>query len=111
MKNESGLDPIGYRVLVKPVEVEQKTKGGILLPDQKKDQDQFKQSYGVLVAKGDLAFSRGTPGTDSYVRFHDAPLVGQAVRYREYAGLSILGDDGERWTLMDDDDIIGKETA
>lgn len=86
--------PLGARVLVKPEEEEEKTSGGIVLPDTAKKRPQV----GTVVAVG--------PG-----RLLDngqyAPLsvkVGDKVVYSRYGGNEIKID-GEEYILLEEDSL------
>ena len=46
----------GYHVLVRPVSIKEKTKGGILLPDSTRDDMAYLTTVGQVVAMGDLAY-------------------------------------------------------
>jgi len=46
----------GFHVLVRPVSIKQKTKGGILLPDSTRDDMAYLTTVGEVVALGDLAY-------------------------------------------------------
>src|SRR6056300_28454 len=47
----------GFHVLVRPVSIKQKTKGGILLPDSTRDDMAYLTTVGEVVALGDLAYN------------------------------------------------------
>ena len=57
MDNPSGITPTEYKVLIDPIEVEEKTAGGIFIPDEIKDRDQFAQQKGRILATSPLAFT------------------------------------------------------
>ncbi|MEO0852159.1 MAG: co-chaperone GroES [Cyanobacteria bacterium J06648_11] len=94
--NVSTLKPLGDRVLVKVAEREEKTAGGILLPDAAREKPQV----GEVAATG--------PG-----RHNDAgELVavdvktGDKVLYSKYAGTEVkLGDD-DTYMLLTERDIL-----
>ena len=46
----------GYHLLVLPVAVKQKTKGGIILPDKVKDDVAYLTTVAKVLKKGDLAY-------------------------------------------------------
>ena len=54
--NTSGIFPYLDRVLVKPDEIEEKSEGGIYLPDQVTERHQQAQATGTLIAVGPDAF-------------------------------------------------------
>lgn len=100
MKNDSGIVPTEFNVLIQPKMVEEKTKGGIILPDDTKERDQFAQMEGVLVACSPLAFTYADwPNSD-------APKVGDRVLFAKYSGAKVTGfKDGKEYRLCKDKDI------
>lgn len=103
MKNDSGVVPMQYQVLVLPDQDDGTIKlkgGGVLLkPDSVKDRDQNAATEGLLIASSPAAFT-----------FDDkAPIaeLGQKVMFNRYAGNSFTGSDGLTYRLMNDKDIIG----
>jgi chaperonin GroES len=83
------IKPLGDRVLVQAAPAEEKTKGGIFIPDTAKEKPQ----KGTVVAVGN-----GKP---------DEPLtvkVGDTVLYGKYAGTE-LSHDGEDYLIMRESDI------
>ncbi|MGK7916732.1 MAG: co-chaperone GroES [Prochloraceae cyanobacterium] len=91
----STVKPLGDRVFVKVSPSEEKTAGGILLPDAAKEKPQI----GEVVSAG--AGKRNDDGSH-------APLevkVGDQVLYSKYAGTDIkLG--GEEYVLLSEKDIL-----
>lgn len=101
MKNTSGILPTEFKVVVLPDAVEEKSKGGIIIPDQKKDQDQFAQQDGVLVAVSPLAFSYAS---ESEWGGHK-PKPGDRVSFARYAGALKKGKDGKDYRIVNDKDL------
>ena len=97
----SGIRPIEYNVVVKPEKVEEKTKGGIYIPDETKDRDQFGQHRGVLVGVSPMAFD-----FEDWPEGEPKPEVGQEVIFVKYAGTLVKGRDGEDYRVMKDKDVI-----
>ncbi|MCM8797266.1 MAG: co-chaperone GroES [Candidatus Omnitrophica bacterium] len=90
------IKPLGDRVVVKPLEAETKTKGGILLPDTAKEKPQ--EGKVVAVGKGKV-LDNGTV----------QPLevkVGDKVLYGKYSGNEITTKDGEELLIMREEDIL-----
>lgn len=90
------LKPLGDRVLVKPLEAREKTKGGILLPDTAKEKPQ----EGEVIAVGD-----GKKTEDGKV----IPLslkVGNRILYGKYSTTEVTID-GEEYLIVREDDILG----
>lgn len=94
-----GTIPVEYRVLIATEIVEEKTKGGIFLPDTVKEVDQLAAVRGRLVAIGGMAGSLIWPDT------HRKPQPGDVVLYARYAGTPFDGPDGISYRLMHDKDI------
>ncbi|CCH48260.1 co-chaperone GroES [Pseudodesulfovibrio piezophilus] len=89
------LKPLNDRVLVKRLEVEEKTAGGIYIPDSAKE----KPLKGEVVAAG--------PGKldDDGKRVAMTVKVGDTVLFAKYAG-SEIAIDGEENLVMREDDIL-----
>ena len=52
MKNKSGIEPCGNKVLVKPDSLEEMTAGGIILPPNVKTRHELSACYGYVIAVG-----------------------------------------------------------
>ena len=86
------FNPQGDRVLVEPAAAEEKTAGGIIIPDTAKEKPQ----KGTVVAIG--------PGKKK-----DEPItlkVGDHVLYGKYSGTEITIE-GKEYLIMRQDDIFG----
>lgn len=85
-----GIKPLGTRVVIKKVEAEEKTQGGIILTSSAKEQPQMAE----VVAVG--------PGTK------DEPMevkAGEKVIFSKYAGTEVKYQ-GEEYTIMSQSDIL-----
>lgn len=107
-RNESGVRPLRYGLVVKPKRVEKKV-GSIHLPDEQVDKDKWRQSRGEVIAIGDLAFTMGTPGQADHFIDRDPPKVGDVVIYREYNGQKVAEVGEDRYLILQDSEIIGVE--
>ncbi len=88
--------PLGDRVLVKRLEEEEKTKGGIIIPDTAKEKPQ----QGKIVAVGN-----GRTTEDGKV----IPMnvkVGDKVLFQKYSG-SDIKIEGEEYLIMREEEILG----
>ena len=94
------LQPLADRVAVKPIEREEMTKGGIVLPDTIKERPQ----EGKVVAIG--------PGklSDDGKRLAMDVKVGDIVIYPKYGGTEIKIDDEELMILRESDILAIKKT-
>ncbi len=90
------IQPLGDRVVVKPLEAETKTKGGILLPDTAKEKPQ--EGKVVAVGKGKVLDS----GTVQAMEVK----VGDKVLYGKYSGNEITTKEGEELLIMREEDIL-----
>ena len=89
------LKPLADRVIVKAAEAEEKTKGGIILPDTAKE----KPMQGEIVAVG-----TGKVAEDGKVIALEVK-VGDKVLYGKYSGTEINVDDTE-YLIMRESDIF-----
>ena len=90
------IQPLGDRVLVKPVEAKEMKRGGIIIPDSAKEKPQ----EGVIAACG-----KGKTTDDGKVIALDVK-VGDKILYGKYSGSEIKLDD-EDFLIMHQDDILG----
>jgi len=94
-KSSIKLQPLGDRVVVEREEVEERTSGGIVLPDTARE----KPARGKVVAVGDGRLL--DDGTRSQLQVK----VGDRVLFTSYAGENIkVGED--EYLLMREDDIL-----
>jgi len=97
--NESGVIPIDLKCLVKPIKIEEVTKGGIYIPDPQRQTEDLAGIKAELVAVGSQAFEA--------IKNPDArPRAGMLVSISKYAGYLITGRDGEEYRLINDDDVV-----
>lgn len=99
--NPSGIYPTEYKVLVRPKPVEEKTAGGIFIPDESRERQQYASTEGELVAVSPLAFTY----VDVWPAGFEKPAVGNRVVFAKYAGTKIKGRDGQDYQLVNDKDI------
>lgn len=99
--NASGIRPMEYNVLVKPVEVEKTTKGGLILAESTVEKDEFARMEGTLVAVSRRAFTFEGPPLE------DDPKIGDRVLFSRYNATELTGKDGAKYWLMKDKSIMG----
>ncbi|MEW6008367.1 MAG: co-chaperone GroES [Candidatus Omnitrophota bacterium] len=90
------IQPLGDRVVIKSLEAENKTKGGIVLPDTAKEKPQ--EGKVIAVGKGKILDN----GTVAKLEVK----VGDKVLYGKYAGNEITTKDGEEYIIMREEDIL-----
>ena len=90
------IRPLNVRILVKRLEGEEKTAGGIIIPDSAKE----KPAEGEVVAVG--------PGklNEAGARVAMDVAVGDRVLFSKYGGTEVKLD-GEDFLIMREDDILG----
>ena len=91
------LVPLGDRVVVKAVEQEERTKGGIVLPDTAKEKPQ--EGEVLAVGTGRLL--------DSGERVPLEVQVGDRVVFSKYGGTEIKLE-GEEYIILRESDILAK---
>lgn len=89
------IRPLGEKVLVKRVEAEDKTAGGIVLPDTAKE----KPKRGVVQAVGDGKLLETGKRSQLQVK------AGDQVLFSSYAGTEIKVE-GDEYLIMDEGDIL-----
>lgn len=92
------LQPLADRLVVKPIEVEEKTKTGIYLPDTAKEKPQ----EGKVIAVGPGRLSEDGKRIAMEVK------VGDIVVYSKYGGTEIKVDDEELIILRESDILATK---
>ena len=90
--NKLAIEPLGARVLVKPLEQEDRTTSGIFLPETAKEKPQI----GRVVAVGD----------DEEISLK----VDEKVLFAKYSGTEVAYA-GENFLLMDVSDVLARVTS
>ena len=90
------LKPLYDKIIVKRLEAEQKTAGGIIIPDSAKE----KPAEGTIIAMGDGRL------LDDGTRSAFAVSKGDTVLFTSYAGTEVKWS-GEEFLIMSEDDILG----
>ncbi len=85
------IKPLGKRVLIKPVKEEEKTRGGIYIPDTAKE----KKKQGIVIEVGNIEEK-------------ELPVKkGDTILYTGYSSEE-LEIDGEKYLILDAKDVIAK---
>ncbi len=87
MSENTNIEPLGIRVLVRPIEMEAKTASGLILPDSAKEKPQM----GEVIAIGD--------DEEMMVK------VGQKVLYPKYTGTEVKVE-GVEHIIMEATDLL-----
>lgn len=96
-----GIVCLEYKVLVRPRKAEEKTKGGIVLPQQVVEKDQHAAMEGEICGMSPFAFSY-----EEWPIGADKPRIGDTVVFARYAGITQKGNDGVEYRIMNDKDIV-----
>jgi chaperonin GroES len=96
MAEKSKIQPLGDRVLVEPLEAEDKTTGGIIIPDTAKE----KQQRGKVVAVGKGRANEEGKITPLEVKVNDEVLFGR------YSGSEVKIGSGD-YLIIKEEDILG----
>jgi chaperonin GroES len=90
------IRPLDDRVVVQPFEAEERTRGGIVLPDSAREKPQ--QGKVIATGPGKLLEKTGERGTMSL-------KVGAAVFYGKYAGTEVELE-GEKYVILRESDVL-----
>lgn len=96
-----GIEPVEFKVLIRPVKADEKTKGGILLPEQVVEKDQHAAMEGVISALSPFAFTY-----EEWPAGARKPRIGDRVVFARYSGINQKGADGVEYRIMNDKDIV-----
>ena len=91
--------PTGWRILVLPFKMKEKTKGGIIMSETTIEKQQVASQCGLVLAMGEQCYDKE--------RYPEGPWCkkGQWVVFARYAGSRIQIDGGEV-RLLNDDEIL-----
>jgi co-chaperonin GroES (HSP10) len=96
--NPSGIFPSGWRLVIEPAEVEEVSRGGIILfTASQKDKEALAQMYGRVVAVGPECWK------DSAAPW---AVVGDRIIFGRYSGLIFTGEDGGTYRVINDTDVV-----
>src|SRR5262245_73577 len=96
--NPSGIQPCGWRLVIKPESVEERSRGGIILfTASQKDKEALAQYYGRVIAVGPECW-RDSPGPWA--------KPGDRIIFGRYSGLIFTGEDGESYRVINDSDVV-----
>lgn len=104
--NTSGIKPIEYNVLVKQDTEDEKTSGGIYLPDDIKERNKHSETEGMIVAVSPMAFR-----FDDWPENEPTPKEGDRIVFARHAGTFVKGQDDEQYRVVKDKDIVAVKEA
>lgn len=96
--NDTGIEPVEFRCVIRLDPIEEKTVGGIIIPDQRKDRSQMAATRATLLACGGNAFEdwKGRK-----------PVAGDRVEVSKYAGVTREADPTDLVRIIQDKEILG----
>lgn len=94
--NDLGWKPFNNCILIKCKKAEEKTAGGIIIPESEREKEQYTTAEGVIVDMGATAFHD----------MDEAPRIGDKVMFDTYDGKVLKG--GE-YRILVDLDILATE--
>lgn len=99
--NTSGINPTGHMVVVKMERAEEKTAGGIIMPDKLVERESLASIKGVMVAAG--------PTAGDYTAWPEGAEfipVGSRVLLKKFAGIEVKGNDGSEYRVCEDKEVL-----
>jgi len=91
------LKPLGDKVVVKPIKEEERTKGGIIIPDSATKE---KPQEGTVIAVGDGKYTDNGTKIEMQVKENDR------VIFSKYAGTEVKLNDDEEYLILSERDIL-----
>lgn len=104
MSNKSGIVPLSFKVLIKVKGLEEKTKGGIIIPTDVLEKENAASQTALLVDVGPAAFTIGAG--DLKKEWDITPKPGAKVLINKYSGIKVEGIDKEEYRLVSDKEIL-----
>ena len=93
------ISPLGYRVMIEPIDFEKKYQGMIHIPEQITERQRAGTQEGIVVALGPSAYIEHAGGAWC--------KEGDHVLFAKYGGLRVTDPDTEQeFILVNDDDVI-----
>jgi len=104
---ELPVQPIGWRVLIRPFEAPTHTAGGIKLPDEAMESEEHLTYIGQIVAMGDQCYCAVTRSGIKLKDINPKPKVGDWIMFGTYGGQKVITKAGAKYLMMNDDGIMG----
>ena len=93
-QNNSGIHPVGSRLLIKTLELETKTASGIVIVTvSSAEREEMANTTGEVIEVGDDCISGWFE-------------VGDNIVFAKYAGLLYLGKDGKKYRVINDENVV-----
>ncbi len=95
-QTQKDIKPLFSNVLIRPIEAETKTSGGIIIPDSAQDKQ---STIGIVMAVGEGHISPKGDREKMIVK------VGDRVMYKKWGGNEVKVE-GQEWTIVEQKDIL-----
>ncbi len=105
MNNESGIRPVGHRVLIRTLSSERTTSGGIVIPDPVADKKDKEQIKAVVIDYGETAWMAEGLGGKPWAQVGDTVIIGK------FSGVFVKGKDDVQYRIINDDEIQARVEA
>lgn len=99
MNNESGIKPLGHRVLVRAIITERMTTGGIVIPEPVAEKNDKSQIKAIVIDYGPTAWKAQGLGDEPWANAGDVVIIGK------FAGVLLQGKDGVQYRIVNDDEL------
>lgn len=95
--NDTGIEPVEFRCVVRLDPKEKITPGGIYIPEERRDRDQMAATEGTLLAVGGNAFQDWAGRK---------PVAGDRIMVSKYAGITREADPTDLIRVVNDKEIL-----
>lgn len=95
--NTSGIHPRGNKLLIRPIEMEKVSKGGIVIPSSVNEKEDMAQMFGTVIEIGAMCWVQEA---------EPRCAVGDYIIFAKYAGQIFPGNDGKTYRLINAMDVI-----
>lgn len=101
------VQPLGWRVLIRPYEPPKETPGGIVIAEEAMESEELLTYVGQIVAMGSECYKAVTRSGIELANTDPKPKVGDWVIFGTYGGQKVYMKSGVKYLLMNDDGIMG----
>lgn len=96
-----------WYVLIAPVKPKSMSDGGIEIPEEAKQAENYLVSIGEILDMGDFAYKSKTQSGLDLSTDSRKPSIGDFVLFQQYAGTRMVMRDGRQLLILTDTEIIG----
>ncbi len=99
--------PVGWRVLLRCYEPPTTTSGGMIIPAEVLESEEYLSYVGQIVAMGSECYKAVSRSGIDMSNIDPKPEVGDWIMYGTYGGQTIRTKTGTKYLMMNDDSIMG----